>query len=169
MPTAQADVGCEVHKVSLERLSWERFGSLAIDLAEKIGREYAANVVVGVGKSGVIPAAIIAKVLGVAEFYSVTVKFYDEGKPPERLLEEPEIVYHNVGDLRGKRVLVVDDFFRTGSTLDSVLKVMREKGADEVRVAVIALREDAKTRPDYYAMKFKDCVMFPWDLQQKPH
>jgi len=148
----------------LKRLSWNSFGNLTTDLAEKVRSEFKVNVVVGVGKSGAIPAVIIAKRLRVEEFYLVTVKLYDEGKPPKRLVEKPEVAYHNFGDLRGKRVLVVDDFVRTGSTLKSVLSILREKGADEVRVAVIALREDAKMKPDYYAMKFKGCVIFPWDI-----
>jgi len=148
----------------LEKLSWDRFGGLATDLAERIRREYEVDAVVGVGKSGAIPAAVIAKILGVAEFYLVSVEFYGEGKPPRKLLEKPEVVHSSLGDLRGKRILVVDDFARTGSTLKSVLSILREKGVYEVRVAVIALREDAKMKPDYYAMEFKGCVIFPWDI-----
>jgi len=151
-------------KASLERLGWDRFGSLVTSLAKKIGSEFKADVVVGVGKSGAIPAAIIAKMMGVAEFHSATVKFYDEGKPPERLAEKPEVVHHSVGNLKGKKVLVVDDFSRTGSTLNSVLEVVKEKGADDVKTAVVALRKDARIEPDYYGVRFKDCVMFPWDV-----
>ena len=151
----------------LERLSWNKFWNMMTNLVKRIGRENKIDAVVGVGRSGTIPASIIAKMLRVDEFYSVRIKLYDEGKPPKRLGSKPEVLFQNVGDLKGKRVLVVDDFLRTGSTLRSVKEVIIGKGAKDVKYAVIALRADARIVPDYYSMKFEDCVVFPWDISEK--
>lgn len=153
--------------MSIERLDWNRFGDLVFDLYGKIKQAYKVDVIVGVGKSGLIPAAILAKKLGVDEYYAITVKFYDEGKPPQRLFEEPKISHIEIGSLDGKNVLVVDDFAHTGSTLREVVKTLKGRGAMGVRCAVVALREDAKLIPDYYAMKFTGCAIFPWDIEVK--
>jgi len=149
--------------LSLMKIDWNKFDELVTEVAERVRSEYEVDVVVGVGRSGLIPAAIVARRLGVAEFYSVGVRFYDDGKPPKRLMEKPEIIHHDVGDLKGKRVLVVDDFSRTGATLNGVMKVLKKKGAKEVKTVVVVLREDAAMKPDYYAIRFSGCVAFPWD------
>ena len=150
--------------MSLLRIDWTRFEELVTEVAKKVRSEYDVDVVVGVGKSGLIPAAIVAKKLGVAEFYSVAVRFYDDGKPPKKILGRPRITYQSVGDLSGKRVLVVDDFSHSGLTLVEVEKLLVGKGAEVVRTAVVVLRGDTKTEPDYYGMRFEGCVIFPWDL-----
>jgi len=149
--------------LSLLKIDWTRFEELVTELAEKVRSEYEVDVIVGVGRGGLIPAAIVAKKLGVAEFCSISVEFYDDGKPPKRILESPRIMHYDVGDLSGKRVLVVDDFCRSGLTLAVVEKLLVDKGAEEVKSTVIVLREDARAVPDYYGLKFNGCVVFPWD------
>jgi len=150
--------------LSLLRIDWTRFEELITEVVKKVRSEYQVDVVVGVGKSGLIPAAIVAKKLGVAEFYSVAARFYDDGKPPKKILDRPRITHQSVGDLSGKRVLVVDDFSRSGLTLFKVKRLLLGKGAEVVKTAVVVLRGDAKTGPDYYGRRFEGCVVFPWDL-----
>jgi hypoxanthine phosphoribosyltransferase len=150
--------------LSLLKIDWARFEELVTEVAEKVRLEYDVDVVVGVGKSGLIPAAIVARKLGVAEFCSVAVRFYDNGKPPKRVLERPRVMHQSFGDLSGKRVLVVDDFSRSGLTLIKVETLLLGKGAEEVRTAVVVLRGDAIKEPDYYGMRFEGCVIFPWDM-----
>jgi len=145
------------------KIDWNKFDELVTEMADKVRSEYWVDVVVGVGRNGLVPAATVAEELGVSEFCSVSVRFYDDGKPPERVLERPRIMHNDVGDLSGKRVLVVDDFCRSGLTLAVVEKLLVEKGAEEVKSAVIVLREDAKAEPDYYGLKFNGCVIFPWN------
>lgn len=151
--------------MSIDSLDWNRFGGLVLELYRQIEGAYKVDVIVGVGKSGLIPAAILAKKLGVDEYHAITVKFYDEGKPPQRLFEEPRISHIEIGSMGGKNVLVVDDFAHTGSTLRKVVNALKERGATDVRSAVVALRKDAKLMPNYYAMKFTGCVIFPWDTK----
>lgn len=148
----------------LEKLSWNELGKLTRDLARKIGTEFEVDAIVGVGNSGTIPAAIIAKILKVNEFYVVTVKLYDENKPPKKLSNKPKIACHNITDLKNKNVLVVDDFTRSGSTLDSVINLVNDLGAKKVKSAVIAIGKEAEMQPDYFARKYESCVIFPWDL-----
>lgn len=138
-----------------------------MELAERIGAEYKPDAVVGIGKSGFIPTAVIAKRLGVEEVYFVTVTLYTDEKPPKRAVNRPRISFANIEELEGKKVLVIDDFIHTGSTIYQVMKLIHERGRKEVRTAVVALREDAKFKPDYYAKVFKGCIVFPWDVESR--
>jgi hypoxanthine phosphoribosyltransferase len=152
--------------MSLESIDWDKFYELVSKLAENVQRDYKVDAIVGIARSGAIPAAILAKIFNVGKFYTVRVSFYDEGKPPKRISEEPRILSSNLGDLNDMNVLVVDDFIHSGSTLEVVMKESRLRGAKDVRAAVVAVREDAKMKPEYYAMTFSGCVLFPWDLKE---
>jgi len=153
--------------MEIERLDWNAFGRLAAKLAADVRRTFKPQVVVGVGRSGLIPAAILARELGVSEFYSIVVTLYSDDKPPRKLHAKPEVLFSNLKGLQGRRVLLVDDFANTGSTISRVVEIISAWEPSETRTAVVALRSDAKVQPDYYARVFSGCIIFPWDLE--PH
>ena len=153
----------EMQKREIEKLSWEQFGDILLRLANKIQFAFESNVIIGVGKSGNIPASILAKKLNINEFYSLIVQLYNNEKPPQKLYQRPQIMSSNIGSLEGKKVLIVDDFVNTGATLKTVLEKVFNAGAKEVKTAVVGLKLDATYKPDYYGMIFKGCLWFPWD------
>jgi hypoxanthine phosphoribosyltransferase len=153
-----------MQKREIAKLSWEKFGEIILQMAKEIQLAFDLTVIVGIGKSGIIPASILAKRLNIDEFYSIIVRFYNEEKPPRKLYQKPQIMFSSIDSLEGKNVLVVDDFVHTGATLKMVLEKVANVGAKEVRSAVVGLRLDASYRPDYFGMTFKGCLWFPWDV-----
>ncbi|MCK5402763.1 hypothetical protein KAI60_01495 [Candidatus Bathyarchaeota archaeon] len=156
-----------MQKKDIVQLSWKRFGEIILQMAKEIQFNFDLNVIIGVGKSGIIPAAILAKKLKINEFYSIVVSLYNEEKPPRKLYQKPQIMFSNLGSLKGKNVLVVDDFVNTGATLKMVLQKVNNAGAKDVMSAVVGLRRDASYQPEYFGMVFKGCLWFPWDVS--PH
>ena len=152
-----------MQNTEIVKLSWKQFGQIISRMEKEIHASFNLNVIVGVGKSGIIPAAILAKRLGIIEVYSIVVSLYNEEKPPQRLYQGPQIMFSNLGSLEDKKVLVVDDFVHTGATLKKVLQKVSNVGAEEVRSAVVGLRLNASYSPDYCGMTFKGCIWFPWD------
>lgn len=101
------------------------------------------DVILAIGSSGLIPAALIAAKLKVPEFYSIKVERYDEGKPPRVLYDDPVVhLYSNI-DLTGKSVLVVDDLIRTGKTITKVLKIVENVSAKRIITLVLVLKKNA--------------------------
>jgi len=144
-------------KKGLRELGWAAFGEVARALAVDIGRRYRPAVVVGIAKGGVFVGGALAAALG-AEFYPVRIekRRRDAGALPEPIQELP--------DLRGKKVLVVDDVASTGATLARARALSRKAGAKEVRTAVLVARPRG-ARPDFSAFATDDLMLFGWDYQ----
>jgi hypoxanthine phosphoribosyltransferase len=152
-------------KSILIEMSWNEFGTIVYNLSTKIRKEYHSDVIIGIGRSGSIPASILAKLLKVDRLLIINVQLYNEDKPPRQIYDKPRVTIQGIPDLNGERILLVDDFARSGSTINAALKAVRDKSAEEVKSAVMAVRKDAKIKPDYTGIIFDDCVIFPWDLK----
>jgi hypothetical protein len=140
----------------MREIGWAAFGEIARALAARIAEEYRPAVVVGIAKGGVFVGGALAAALGV-EFYPVRImkRRRDSGGMPEAVQELP--------DLRGKKVLVVDDVASTGATLARGRALSRKAGAKDVRTAVLVGRRGA--RPDFMALETDELILFAWDYQ----
>jgi len=49
-------------------------------------------------------------------------------------------------DLRGKKILLVDDVFTTGSTIKAMIQLVREKGAKNIKVLLMSKTIDLEKR-----------------------
>lgn len=136
-------------------VDWPFFGELCRGLALKVWRDYAPDLVVGIAKAGVIPAAVIATILR-RDFASVALTRRREGDPPA-LVSRPTL------SPKGKRVLLVDETCDSGDTMRLAASVMREEGATEVRTAV-SFRSGG-FQPDYWALQTPDFIILPWDRE----
>ena len=70
-------------------------------------------------------------------------------------------------DIAGRDVLLVDDIFDTGRTLDALLGVIRSRGAANVSSAVLLWKEgrsEVGIEPDYYGFKIPDVFVVGYGL-----
>jgi hypoxanthine phosphoribosyltransferase len=65
-------------------------------------------------------------------------------------------------ELKGRRVLVVDDVASSGDTLELALALARKVGAREVRTCTLLARPDG-FHPDFSARETDEFWVFPWD------
>jgi uncharacterized protein len=142
---------------SLE-LSWTMFGELCRALALRVAREYAPEVIVGVARAGAIPGAVMATILRV-DFFSMTIS---RREGAERVRERPAVLSAAPLQVRGKRVLLVDEIATTGETLRLGLAALRDVSPAEVRTATSFIRPGGY-RPDYHALETGATLIFPWD------
>jgi uncharacterized protein len=145
-PRARQDRG-------VREMGWAEFGEVARQLAEKIGASFQPEVVLGVVNGGVFLGGALAAPFK-AELHTVRVE-----KRGERV-----VVLDPVGDVRGKRVLVVDDVTHSGKTLGAVGARAQRGGAAEVRTATLVMRPE-RHHPDFHALETRDVVVFGWDYQ----
>lgn len=141
-------------------LDWAMFGELCRALALKVARDYDPEVIVGIARAGVIPAAVIASILDV-DFYSM--KIGRKGGD-DQVRQRPEVFSSVPPQVEGRRVLIVDEITTSGDTLRLALAAVRSAHPAEVRTATSFARTTGY-QPDYSALTMDAEVMFPWDRQ----
>jgi len=147
-----------VRKDEFLDLSWEMFGELCRALAMRVGQDYQAEAVVGIARAGVIPAAVLASILRI-DFYSMKISRW-EGD--DRVRERPAILSAAPPQVRGKRVILVDEIATSGETFRLGLAAVRDVGPSEIRTATVFVRPRGYA-PDYFALETDATVVFPWD------
>ena len=141
-------------------LDWTMFGELCRALALKVARDYDPELIIGIERAGVIPAAVIASILEV-EFYSLRIgRKGDE----DQVRQRPEVFSAVPREVQGKRVLIVDEITTSGDTLRIALAAVRGAHPAEVRTATSFARTSGY-QPDYSALTMDAEVVFPWDRQ----
>jgi len=140
-------------------LDWAMFGELCRALALKVARDYDPEIIIGIEQAGVIPAAVVASILGV-EFYSLKIG----RRSDEQVRQRPEVFSAIPRQVEGKRVLIVDEITTSGDTLRLALAAVRGAHPSEVRTATSFARNSGY-QPDYSALTMDAQVVFPWDRQ----
>src|SRR5437764_10884097 len=140
-------------------VEWPFFGELSRGLALKVSRDFDPEIVLGIATAGVIPGAVIAAILN-REFHSLVVSRRFRA---ESVRERPQVLSAVTTDVRGKRVLVVDETCDTGDTIRLAVAAAVNAGAAEVRTAVAFKTGDFK--PNYHALATESTIILPWDRE----
>ena len=111
------------------------------------------DLVVGIGRGGVIPAALAAQRLA-CDLRVLAIRFRDDEHRPERT--EP-LVTQPAFDVAGRRVLLVDDVARTGATLRAAADALA--GAAALHTLVVA------GCADYALFQVDSCIAWPWQAE----
>ncbi len=143
-------------------LTWNDIVDLSLELAKKIMlSKYMPEAVVAILRGGYIVAKLVSDYLGIEHISTLEIKFYKGiGEKAERPIVTSPIVH----DLRGKKVLIVDDVADSGRTLQVAMDIVRLHGAKDVRTATLYLKPWSITMPDYYVADTKSWIVFPWEV-----
>lgn len=154
-------------KLEFEAPTWNQIYNMLLNLAEKIKRDgFKPDVIVGVSRGGWPPARVMSDLLGNPNLANVKVEFYlgvaeTKGEP---ILTQPVSV-----EVKGKRVLVVDEVADTGKSLKLIKQHITEKGASEVKIATVYYKPWSTVKPDYYERETNRWVVFPWEIKETVH
>jgi len=141
------------------QVEWPLFGELSRALALRVSREYEPDMVVGIATAGVVPGAVIAAMLG-KEFHSIVIsrKFRADS-----VRETPAVFGAAPHEVRGMRVLIVDETCDSGDTMRMAVAAIVNAGAKEVRTAVGFRTGSYAT--DFHALATESTIVLPWDKE----
>lgn len=142
--------------------TWRDIELDCYQVAKRIKWDYKPQVIIGLLRGGIIPARLLADFFDVQmDFFALDVKFYT-GINKRR---SKSIIRHFDADIKGKNILIVDDIWDSGKTMQAVLKYLK---GENIQTMTVFWKETAKERPDYYAntVKKEHWIVFPWEYYE---
>ncbi|GDX86358.1 hypothetical protein LBMAG44_02710 [Gemmatimonadota bacterium] len=140
-------------------MDWLLFGELSRALALKVARDFEPEIVIGIATAGVVPGAVVAAILD-RPFRSMIVS---RRYRAETIRDTPAVLGSAPAEVRGHRVLIVDETCDSGDTMRLAVAAVVNSGASEVRTAVSFRTGDYE--PDYAALETAATIVLPWDRE----
>jgi uncharacterized protein len=141
-------------------VSWADLERLVKELAKRVGEEH--DVLLAITRGGLVPAGMLAYLLGHRDILVAAVAFYDDHGQPG---DQPAFLQFPADPLlRGKRVLIVDEVWDTGTTIESVVERVRLAGGSPT-TAVLHYkpgRSKVSSMPDHHVVSTDAWVVYPF-------
>jgi xanthine phosphoribosyltransferase len=141
-------------------VSWDQFHRDARALAWRLSAAGPFSAVVAITRGGLVPAAIVARELGIRVIESVCVASYDYDKQGEIQVLKP-VSPTIIGTNMGAGVLIVDDLVDTGATA----KVVREM-LPKAHFATVYAKPQGRPLVDTFVTEVSQdtWIYLPWDM-----
>lgn len=120
----------------------ERFINIEIDEA--------FDIIVAIANGGIVPAGIINQRLNI-DFQTIKINLRDANQQPK--FDQPQLLCPIDFDFKNKKILLVDDRIKTGSTINLAKELMKEAKL----IKTFAVNGNAD-----YALFNENCFRFPW-------
>ncbi|MEM3030346.1 MAG: phosphoribosyltransferase [Candidatus Micrarchaeia archaeon] len=141
-------------------ISWQKAIRMSKALAAKVKRSgFRPDILVMILRGGALPARVMSDELNNLNLRAMKIEFYEA---PGKTARKPRITQRLGADVRGKRVLIIDDVADTGESLLAAKKSLR--GAGEVRVACLHYKPHSTLKPDYFIGKTSAWIVYPWEV-----
>jgi hypothetical protein len=142
-------------------VSWSDLDRLVGALAARLV-DAPYDVMLAITRGGLVPAGMLAYRLGMRDILVAAVAFYDdEGKPGEH----PTFFQFPADPLlHGRRVLVVDEVWDTGTTIAAVVERVRQAGGIPTTAVLHYKPERSKVAlaPDHHVVETDRWVVYPF-------
>lgn len=113
------------------------------------------DIVVAIANGGIVPAGIINQRLN-AEFQIIKINLRDPQQKPR--FDEPKLLSPIDFDFNNKKILLVDDRIKTGSTIKLAKELLKE--AQLIKTFAVNGTAD-------YALFDEMCFRFPWIISSR--
>lgn len=143
-------------------VSWEQLHRDARALAWRLSDAGPFGSVVAVTRGGLVPAAIVARELGIRVIETVCVASYDYGKQGEiSVLKEINTSSEGLDGDGGEGVLIVDDLADTGKTGRAVRKML-----PKAHFATVYVKPEGRPLVDTFVTEVSQdtWIYLPWDM-----
>ena len=142
-------------------VSWDQFHRDARALAWRLAEAGPFAALVSVTRGGLVPAAIVARELGIRVIETVCIASYDHAtQGPLKVLKTVAADIAALGGAGGKGVLVVDDLVDTGATAKMVREIL-----PHAHFAAVYAKPQGRPLVDTFVTEVSQdtWIYFPWD------
>ena len=147
-------------------MSWSEIEEWSRDVADRV-ESYGPDLIIGLTRGGWVPARMLCDNLVEKNLCSIKTEHWGITATREmsaRLVQELNV------DVKGKKVLVVDDITDTGMSMELALNHILTRNPEKVNSATLLHIEGARVTPDYYSVfvpkKEWAWFIFPWNVNE---
>ena len=154
-------------KLKCDLITWDKAYILLKNLVRKIKRSgFRPDLVIGISRGGLVPARVMCDFLLQKDLASVKVEHWGIAST----IGKAKIKYPLPAEaqIKGKRILIVDDVADTGDTFIVIMDHLKEKKAAEIKTAVMQYKTSSTFVPDYWGEKNEEWkwIIYPWALYE---
>jgi hypoxanthine phosphoribosyltransferase len=142
-------------------VTWQELDRLVGVLAERLaGRDF--DVLLAITRGGMVPAGMLAYRLGLRDILVAAVEYYDAAGQPG---PHPTFLQFPADpQLRGLQVLIVDEVWDSGTTINAVTERVRQAGGLPTTAVLHykPARSVGLATPDVHAVETDAWVVYPF-------
>lgn len=143
--------------------SWDEIEEMCRELCKKIKKEFEPEIIIAIIRGGMIPGRLFSDYLGNNNVATVKTEHYiGIGKT----MKKPVITQPLTVDIKGKKVLLVDDVSDSGKSLKEVVKYLKEKNPEEIKVATLHYKPGSVYKPNYFIGTTDKWIIYPWEKEE---
>jgi uncharacterized protein len=141
----------------VREMTWAQFDQAVNVMAREIAAAYTPDLVVGIAPGGLYVGSALATTLG-KPFHPVRIL----GRSRDPLTGRMPKVMAMPRQVKGARILLVDDVVASGLTMGRAIDAAKKAGARRIRTAALLCRDQGATS-DWTVLVMEGPLVFPWD------
>ncbi|MEM3460126.1 MAG: energy-coupling factor transporter ATPase [Candidatus Micrarchaeaceae archaeon] len=141
-----------------------------LDAAKAIAKMFASRYgkpdgVLYIERGGMIPAALVARELGVGRLLHVSAGYYTDAGVPSKSVKIWSID-GKISSIKKGRILLIDDIADTGKTLTDVYKSIRKLTKAEIVTATFLYKSKSIIKPEFYYAEKDNSTWIIFDYEE---
>ncbi len=149
-------------EISFLPISWSRLQQDVFTLAKRVeesGQKF--DRLVCIERGGTIVSRLLSDFLDLptSGFVMVSYKEFNQ-------LSQPIIAEKLKADIKGERILLVDEIVDSGTTFRLALKYLKEHQPASIKTFAPYIKPTTKKNPDYWLVKTDQWVVFPYEVRE---
>lgn len=153
-------------RLRCELRSWDEMRSLSGIVADKIKKSgYKPDVIIAILRGGMVPAMNLSDLLGIKDILTLKVEHWGITATKNKKAELKSLL---CGDIKEKKVLLVDDLTDTGESMKVCIEYLRKLNPCEIKTATMVHKKQSEFEPDFYAERGDKWrwIILPWNINE---
>lgn len=145
--------------------SWDEIQDLVEKAVGKVKEAgFRPDAIVAISRGGLVPGRLFADHLHIKDVVSVKADHWGITAAKDG---KARIAHSTNADLKGKKLLVVDDVTDTGQSMELVLEHLKEFEPAEIKTATAYHLSNSKYVPDFFGAEIPWVwIIFPWNYRE---
>lgn len=159
---------------NINYFDWNTISEVIKNMSEEIKDNYNPEIIISIVRGGMIPSVILSHNLNIRNIKNIK-SIETESDQINANKHEP-VIDENIdfSEIRGKKVLIVDDIIGSGATIKKIKQVVKMWQPRELRTAICIVNEENWKKSneisydkeiEYIGKVVSGWVVFPWEMQ----